>query len=174
MINSVLTFNKDFVKNELYKPYISDKTPIKKLAIISCMDTRLTELLPAALGIKNGEAKIIKNAGAIVAHPYGSAMRSLIVAIYSLGVKDIMVIGHKDCGMEKLDVPNIVNKMKACGLSPEKCEVDLNEWLGGFEDTETSIHQSVKLIRKHPLIPREVEVRGFIMDLPSALLTEVK
>ena len=61
------------------------------------MDTRLTELLPAALGIKNGDVKIIKNAGAIISHPFGSVIRSLLVAIYELGVYEVMIFGHTDC-----------------------------------------------------------------------------
>ena len=61
--------------------------PDKKLAILTCMDTRLIELLPAALGIKNGDAKIIKNAGGTMVHPYGSVVRSLLVGILELGVQ---------------------------------------------------------------------------------------
>ena len=63
MIEEMLAYNREFVKNEGYKEYITNKYPDKKIAILSCMDTRLTELLPAALGLKNGDAKIIKNAG---------------------------------------------------------------------------------------------------------------
>ena len=65
MINDILKYNQMFVKNKLYEPYETTKYPDKKLAIVTCMDTRLLELLPAALGIKNGDAKIIKNAGRI-------------------------------------------------------------------------------------------------------------
>ena len=62
-----------------------------KLAIVSCMDTRLTELLPRALGLKNGDAKIIKVAGGTLLTPYDSVMRSLLVAIYELDCEEIMV-----------------------------------------------------------------------------------
>ena len=85
-IDDILAFNKKFVEEESYKRYETDKYPDKKLAIVSCMDTRLTELLPAALGLKNGDAKIIKNAGGVISHPFGSVIRSLLVAIYELGV----------------------------------------------------------------------------------------
>lgn len=67
-INEILQFNRTFVKNEEYKQYETTKYPDKKLAIVSCMDTRLTELLPASLGLKNGDAKIIKNAGGVISH----------------------------------------------------------------------------------------------------------
>lgn len=56
------------------------------------MDTRLTELLPAALGIRNGDVKIIKNAGGVISHPFGSVIRSLMVAIYELGVKELWLL----------------------------------------------------------------------------------
>lgn len=66
MIQDILEYNKKFVENKEYECYQAGKYPEKKLAILSCMDTRLTELLPAALGIKDGDAKIIKNAGAVI------------------------------------------------------------------------------------------------------------
>lgn len=62
MIDDILEFNKKFVESKGYEKYITNKYPDKKIAILSCMDTRLTELLPAALGIRNGDVKIIKNA----------------------------------------------------------------------------------------------------------------
>ena len=66
MIDQIVQYNKEFVANKGYEKFITDKYPDKKLAVLSCMDTRLTELLPAALGLKNGDAKIIKNAGGLV------------------------------------------------------------------------------------------------------------
>ena len=80
MLEEILEFNKKFVENRGYEKYITNKYPDKKIAILSCMDTRLTELLPAALGIHNGDVKIIKNAGAVISHPFGSVIRSLLVA----------------------------------------------------------------------------------------------
>ena len=98
MIDQIVQYNKEFVANKGYEQYRTDKYPDKKLAVLSCMDTRLTELLPAALGLKNGDAKIIKNAGGLVISAFDSAMRSLIVAIYELGVKHVMVVAHSHCG----------------------------------------------------------------------------
>lgn len=62
-VDEIMAFNKEFVAEKGYLKYSTDKYPDKKLAIVSCMDTRLTELLPAALGLKNGDAKIIKTLG---------------------------------------------------------------------------------------------------------------
>ena len=98
MINEIIEFNKQFVANKDYEQYVTDKYPNKKLAVLSCMDTRLTELLPAALGLKNGDAKVIKNAGGLVISPFDSAIRSLVVAVYELGVEEIMVVAHSNCG----------------------------------------------------------------------------
>ena len=77
MIDEIMEYNRKFVENKGYEPYLTSKYPDKKLAILTCMDTRLLELLPAALGIKNGDAKIIKNAGGVIVHPYGSVVRRL-------------------------------------------------------------------------------------------------
>ena len=98
IIEEIIKYNEEFVANKGYEKYLTSKYPDKKLAILSCMDTRLTELLPAALGLKNGDAKLIKNAGGLVISPFDSVMRSLLVAIYELGVKEIMVIAHSNCG----------------------------------------------------------------------------
>src|SRR3977135_3372051 len=95
----ILAFNQKFVATRAYEPYITDRYPDKKIVIVTCMDTRLTELLPKAMNLKNGDAKFIKIAGAIVAAPFGSVMRSILVAIYSLGAQEIYVVGHHDCGM---------------------------------------------------------------------------
>ena len=73
MIDQIIQFNKQFVESKGYEKFITDKYPNKKLAVLSCMDTRLTELLPAALGLRNGDAKMIKNAGGLVISPFDSA-----------------------------------------------------------------------------------------------------
>lgn len=170
MIDEILAYNKEFVQNHKYEKYITNKYPEKKIAIVSCMDTRLIELIPAALGLKNGDMKIIKNAGAVISHPFGSAMRSLIIAIYELGVEEVMIIGHTDCGTLNLDSQRVVGHMTERGVSKEQlqmleyCGVDFKKWIGGFSDTATAIRQTVDLVRNHPLIPTDIIVRGFIID----------
>lgn len=170
MINEILQYNKEFVKNGEYEKFITSKYPDKKIAIVSCMDTRLTELLPAALGLKNGDAKIIKNAGGVISHPFGSVMRSLLISIYELDVKEILVIGHTDCGAKHTDSQKMIQKMKAHGIRQENiemlkyCGIDFDSWLGGFMDLELSIQKSVELIRKHPLVANDVEVYGLVID----------
>ncbi len=170
MIEELLNYNKSFVENKQYVQYCTSKFPTKKTAILSCMDTRLTELLPAALGLKNGDVKLIKNAGAVVSSPFGSVMRSLIIAIYELNVDEILVIGHHDCGMQNLDSQALIEKMKRRDISEERvnlikyCGVDLDVWLKGFDCVEDSVKATVSTIVNHPLIPKDVSVYGLIMD----------
>ena len=119
MIDQIIDFNKSFVEQKGYEKYLTDKYPDKKLAVLSCMDTRLTELLPAALGLKNGDAKIIKNAGGLVISAFDSAMRSLIVAIYELGVQEIMVVAHSHCGACHMSYDHFHHEMIARGVTDE-------------------------------------------------------
>ena len=179
MINQILAYNKRFVAEKGYEKFLTDKYPDKKLAVLSCMDTRLTELLPAALGLKNGDAKIIKNAGGLVISAFDSAMRSLIVAIYELGVNNIMVVAHSHCGACHMSYDHFHEQMLARGISDRtldtvrKCGIDLNHWLEGFKDTPESVRRTVETIRTHPLVPQDVTVRGFIIDSETGLLEEV-
>lgn len=180
MIDELLSFNNSFVENKGYEKYITNKFPDKKIAIVTCMDTRLTELLAAALGIKNGDVKIIKNAGGTINHPFGSAMRSLLVAIYELGVKEVMIIGHTDCGVQHMDSEIMLKHMRERGVSQdhidmmEYCDVNLRQWLSGFNDTEEAVQKSVTIVQHHPLVPHDITVRGFIMNSVTGKLTEIQ
>lgn len=179
MIDEILKFNKVFVASKGYEKYLTSKYPDKKLAILSCMDTRLTELLPAALGLKNGDAKLIKNAGGLVISPFDSAMRSLLVAIYELGVNEIMVIAHSHCGACHMSGPHMKQLMLERGIHQDQidtielCGINLDHWLEGFHDTEDSVKNTVHTIRCHPLTPKDIRVSGYIIDSETGLLTEV-
>src|SRR6476659_7826092 len=111
-IQEILTYNKSFVETKEYEKYTAGKFPTKKMVIITCMDTRLVELLPKAMNLKNGDVKIIKNAGAIISQPFGSVMRSVLVAIYELNADEVFVVGHLDCGMAALNADHMINSMK--------------------------------------------------------------
>ncbi len=179
MIKEILEFNKKFVENKQYEMYKTSKFPNKKIAIISCMDTRLTELLPVALGLKNGDAKIIKNAGGVVTHPFGSVMRSILIGIYELGIEEILVIGHTDCGARKTKSDEIIKKMVDRNISEKNinlvkyCGVDFESWIGGFNDLEESIKHSVDLITNHLLVPDDITVHGLIINSETGELTEI-
>ena len=180
MIDQIIEYNKQFVASKAYEQYVTDKYPNKRLAVLSCMDTRLTELLPAALGLKNGDAKVIKNAGGLVISPFDSAMRSLIVAIYELGVEEIMVVAHTGCGACHMSYDHFHHEMVARGVTDDtldtirRCGIDLDHWLEGFKDTPESVRRTVATIASHPLVPRDVTVRGFIIDSTTGALEEIK
>ncbi len=179
MIDDILEFNRRFVREKGYEPYITTKYPDRKLAIVTCMDTRLTELLIAAMGLRNGDAKIIKNAGGVISSPFSTEVRSLLVGIYELGVEDVMVVGHTDCGAQHISGPDMVEAMRARGIlerSIEACryfDVDFDKWLCGFDSVEESVRRSVAVLRNHPLIPEDVRISGFIIDSVTGELTEV-
>ncbi|MDE6115001.1 MAG: carbonic anhydrase [Muribaculum sp.] len=170
MIEEILKHNRDFVESKSYQRFVTSKFPDKKIAIVTCMDTRLIELLPAALGIRNGDVKIIKNAGGTITNPFDSTMRSLLVAVYELGVNEIMVIGHTGCGVQGMNAEEMLDLMRERGVSEEHitlmkhCGIDLAGWLHGFEETDTAVKETVDLIRNHPLMAADVRVAGYIMD----------
>ena len=176
IVPSILEFNKQFVADKKYEKYLTDKFPEKKVAVLTCMDTRLIELLPKALGFKNGDAKFIKNAGAILTQPFGSAMRSILVAVYELGAREVFVIGHHDCGMTKVNPESLVNKIIEGGVDPlaietlENAGIRMEKFFRGFERAEDGVMHSVRMIRSHPLFPKEVPVHGFVVDPKTGAL----
>ena len=143
MLSEILNFNREFVARKNYLPYQTTKYPDRKLAILTCMDTRLTHLLPAALGLRNGEVKMIKNAGGGVLAPYGGVVRSLLAR----GI-----------------APEILSEIDEAG------EVDLDAWFTGFSGEEQAVRDSVAMLRAHPLMPRDVAIHGLIIDSSTGAL----
>ncbi len=178
MIDQILEYNRQFVEKKGYEPYITDKYPKKNLAVLTCMDTRLTELLPKALGLGNGDAKIIKNAGGLVLSETDSAMRSLLVAIYELGVREVMVVHHSTCGACHMSYRDFKPHMLEAGVSETVLKEwegkGIGRWLEGFHDTEASVRKTVAAIVNHPLMPKDIAVRGFIIDSVTGNLTEIQ
>ena len=175
-IDNIIAYNREYVAAKGYEAHLTDKYPDKKLAVLSCMDTRLSVLLQEALGLRNGDAKIIKNAGAVIPSPWDSAMRSLIVAVYELGVEEIMVVAHTTCGACHMSFGHFREAMLGRGIPEtalQRTDIDLDAWLEGFHDTERSVRQTVGTIVNHPLIPADVTVRGFIIDSATGALTEI-
>jgi len=176
-IDSILAYNRGFVASKGYEAHLTDKYPARKLAVLSCMDTRLSVLLQEALGLKNGDAKIIKNAGGIIPSETDSSIRSLLVAIYELGVNEVMVVHHSSCGACHMSYEAFKPHMLERGISAPTLaqweEKGIADWLEGFHDTEASVRKTVAAIRNHPLVPSDVIVRGFIIDSATGELTEI-
>lgn len=169
-LKEILDFNKEFVKNKEYEKYNTTKYPDKKIAIVACMDTRLTELLPKALNLRNGDAKFIKNAGGVVVHPFGSAMRSLLICMYQFDISEIFIIGHYDCGVSNINTDSVIEKMVKRGIDKNTLDIisnsgiEVKKWLHGFDCVKDSVLGSVQKVKNHPLVPKDVIVHGLIID----------
>lgn len=166
----MLKYNEMFVKNKGYAEYETDSIPNKKMVIFTCMESRLVELLLKALDIKNGDAKMLKNAGAIIRKPFDSIMKSILVAVFKLKAEEVIVIGHHDCGMSQVNTTALMENMVEKGIPKETLQtlessgINLHEEFHGFETVEESIKSSVDIIRNHPLLPSYVKVHGLVID----------
>lgn len=164
LLESVLQANRGFVKPSAFPPL--PKSPAKQLAIFTCMDTRLVDFLEPAMGIRRGEAKVIKNAGNTIVDPMGGAViRSLVAGIFMLGVEEVFVIGHRDCGMAEVDAESVKKDMIKRGISPDTIDIhvpDLKQWLGIFSHPIENVERVVKILRHNPLIPKDVPIHGLL------------
>ncbi len=138
--------------------------PARKLAIVACMDARLT--LEQFLGLKTGDAHIIRNAGGIVTE---DALRSLIISHHLLGTQEIMIINHTDCGMLTFKDQELAAKLEdetgATPVAPSR--------FYSFTDVEKNVRQQIQRLKLHPWIPRQIPVRGFVYDVETGSLREV-
>ncbi|MFS0864442.1 beta-class carbonic anhydrase [Fredinandcohnia sp. 179-A 10B2 NHS] len=179
LLDNILEHNKQFVENKEYEKFQTTKLPDKRMVIVTCMDTRLIELLPKAMNVKNGDVKIIKVAGGIVTHPFGSVMRSILVAVYELNANEVCIIGHHDCGMSNINSESLLEKIHIRGVPQEKVDtlkysgIDLRRWFEGFSSVEESVRHSVEMVDKHPLLPEDVPVHGLVIDPSTGLLDVV-
>lgn len=171
LLQDILEYNEQFVQNKEYLPFEATKMPQKRMVVVSCMDARLVELLPKALDIHDGDAKVIRNAGGKITSPFDSVMQSVIASVYDLNADEIFLIGHHRCGASQTNPKGTIQKMLDRGVTtPEILSaidyagVDLEKWLFGFHDVEDSTQANVDLVRNHPLIPKDVPVHGLVID----------
>jgi carbonic anhydrase len=173
LLDDILRHNARFVE-EHAQPL--SKRPRRKVAIFTCMDTRLVDFLEPALGIGRGDAQMIKNAGATLVDPGGGVVRSLVVAIHGLGCEEVLVVGHTDCGMAQIEEGQLAERMFARGVPREAVDAlhpTLREWLGAFHDPARNVEHVVGLLRQNPLIPGDVPVHGLIFDPHSGSLRKL-
>lgn len=164
LLQEVLEHNVQFVAEQ---GRTVTKAPAKKIALFTCMDTRLVEFLEPAMGLRRGDAKVIKNAGNTIIDPGGGVMRSLVVAIFALGCEEVFVIGHRDCGMSQIDDDVLLARMLERGVPQEaiaELKPSLGEWLGAFHDPYGNVKKVVEMIRQSPLMPKDVPVHGLMFD----------
>jgi carbonic anhydrase len=147
-----------------HDPSLANK-PAPKIAILTCMDPRLNELLQW-LDIKPADADVIRNVGTAATE---DVVRSLMFSIHVLGVREIMIVGHTGCGMEMFSEEEFEKHLlKQCGVwavAPDKFHF--------YTDVNQATQKQVLKLRSHPWIPSEVVIRGFVFDLSTGELREV-
>jgi carbonic anhydrase len=160
VIDDVLKANEEYIPN--HYQHVFSPMPQKNLAVLTCMDTRLTL---RALGLKDGDAHIIRNAGAIVTE---DALRSLLVSHHLLKTKEIMVIAHTDCGLTKATDEELLNMMEEKSGTP----VFAPSRFHAFKNPAENVRKQLKKLRAHPWIEADA-IRGFVFDVQTGRLNEV-
>ncbi|MDB3996638.1 carbonic anhydrase [Gammaproteobacteria bacterium] len=158
ILKEVIASNKLYAKNFNSKGDLL-AAPIKKFAILTCMDARLD---PAKFaGLSEGDAHVVRNAGGRASD---DAIRSLLISYKLLGTKEWFVIHHTDCGLEKFSNGDI----------DEKFNINSNEidWLS-FTDNEKSVVDDVLKIKNHQLVPNSIKIYGYIYNCKTGNLNEV-
>jgi carbonic anhydrase len=126
------------------------------------MDSRLDVF--AALGLGNGEAHVLRNAGGVITE---DVIRSLAVSQRRLGTREVMLIHHTDCGMQKLTDDGFRAELQeATGVAPSFA-------IESFTDVEADVRQSLLRVRQSPFLPHRDRVRGFVYDVDTHRLREV-
>ncbi len=138
--------------------------PARKLAVVACMDARLT--VSQLLGLKTGEAHIIRNAGGIVTE---DALRSLIISHHLLGTQEIMIINHTDCGMLTFKDDELQEKLQRL----TETTTIVPQRFYAFADLEENVRQQIRKVESHPWLPKSIPIRGFIYDVRTGRLREV-
>jgi carbonic anhydrase len=141
-----------------------DVQPRKQLAVVACMDSRMD--IFAMLGIQPGDAHVIRNAGGIITD---DMIRSLLISHHLLGIREIMIINHTDCGLERVhEVEMRAQMLRTFGkvaVAPECFHT--------FSDVNENVRIQILKARSHPWISPEVIIRGFVYDVRTGRLTEV-
>jgi carbonic anhydrase len=139
-----------------------DVRPARRLAIVTCMDSRLNVF--AALGLSDGEAHVLRNAGGVITD---DVIRSLAVSQRRLGTREVMLIHHTDCGMQSLTDDGFRAELQeATGVAPSFA-------IESFTDVDADVRQSILRVRRSAFVPHRDVVRGFVYDVDTHLLREV-
>lgn len=161
VIDDLIAANERFAKasDDAHLPV----EPSKQLAIVTCMDSRLDVF--AALGLGDGQAHILRNAGGVITD---DVIRSLALSQRRLGTREVMLIHHTDCGLEKVGDDEFRAELQAeTGVAPAFA-------IESFDDVEADVRQSILRVRRSNFLPHRNSVRGFVYDVDSGRLREVE
>jgi len=180
VLNEVLSANKKYVEGFGEKGKLA-LPPVRQFAVLTCMDARLDPAKYA--GLSEGDAHVIRNAGGRASD---DAIRSLVISYKLLGTKEWFVIHHSNCGMEFF-TDEIMRGLLAksletaalgeqgfydVGTGPGSKEADFVDWLT-ISDRNKSVVEDVERIRRHPLVPKNIPIYGFVYDVETGKLLEV-
>jgi carbonic anhydrase len=161
VVDELLANNRDFARS-LPQRHL-DVAPSRRLAIVTCMDSRLDVF--AALGLRDGEAHVLRNAGGVITD---DVIRSLAVSQRRLGTRAVMLIHHTDCGMSKLTDDGFRSELEqATGVSPAFA-------IESFTDVDANVRQSVLRVRRSAFLLHRDAVRGFVYDVDTHGLREIE
>jgi carbonic anhydrase len=150
------------VHAESQEPHHLEINPRRRLAIVTCMDSRIDVF--AALGLSGGEAHILRNAGGVITD---DVIRSLAISQRRLGTREVMLIHHTDCGMQKLTDDGFRAELQAAtGVAPAFA-------IESFGDIDADVRQSILRVRRSSFIPHRDVVRGFVYDVDSHRVREI-
>jgi carbonic anhydrase len=139
-----------------------DVRPARQLVIVTCMDSRLDVF--AALGLHEGEAHILRNAGGVITD---DVIRSLAVSQRRLGTRAVMLVHHTDCGLQSLTDDGFRAELQeATGVAPAFA-------IESFTDLDADVRQSILRVRRSPFVPHRDLVRGFVYDVDTHRLREI-
>ena len=180
ILEEILTNNERFLA-ETTLPIIGH-APRKRTAVITCMDCRLVNVFEPALGLERGDVVELRTAGATISLPEregasNDLIRSLAGAIYLLGVREVIVVGHTNCGLAHADPTALTASMQALGVDPQQLIQqeglgDINglvRWLGAFDDVHVNVQEVVDVIRKSAYLPR-IPVHGLVINIETGKL----
>lgn len=161
-IDNVLRANSTYALE--HDPHELSPRPRRKLSVLTCMDTRLER---KTLGLEPGDAHFIRNAGGIVTD---DALRSLLISHYLLGTNEIMVINHTDCGLMKASEEELHALIEARAGGPANLPVQFH----AFSNVEKNVREQLHKLAAHSWIRQEITIRGFVYDVLTGRLREVK
>ena len=183
MLDEIMANNEHFLR-EHKLPHIGH-APRKHTAVVTCMDCRLVTMFEPALGLQRGDVLELRTAGATISiperpHAANDLIRSLACGIYLLGVSNVLVIGHTECGLSRVNPVVLTASMQAQGIDPQKLieqeklgSIDgLVSWLGAFSDLHFNVKEVVSVIRNSPYLPK-LPVHGLVIDINTGALTVV-
>ena len=163
VIDKALEANRNYAKQ--YDPKLGGR-PTPKIAVVTCMDPRLSDL-PGILGLRHADLDVIRTGGPAVTE---DVLGELVVSTRIIGATEIMLLNHTGCGFTTFTDDELNKKLAAS--TGDSSPVPMRFF--SYKDPEQNTREQIEKVRSHPWIAKDVPVRGFVFDVETGLLREVK